>query len=31
MIRRQVEKWELEDAIADIKNKFNPYTNEKHL
>ena len=29
--QRQAEKWELEDAIADFKNKFNPYTNEKHL
>jgi len=27
----QAEMWELQDAIADFKNKFNPYKNEEYL
>lgn len=27
----KVERWQLEDAIADFETKFNPYTNEEYL
>lgn len=30
-VQDRAEMWQLEDAIADFKNKFNPNVNEEHL